>query len=60
MDNKQIFEMADELKSAKEHKKELEAQVKEVNARIEELDKSLSDVMAESELEKFTRNGSTF
>ncbi len=52
--------MADELKSAKEHKKALESQVKEVNARIEELDKALSDAMAESELEKFTRNGSTF
>ena len=59
MDNKQIFEMADELKSAKEYKKDLEAQVKEVNARIEELDRALSDAMAESELEKFTRNGST-
>lgn len=52
--------MADELKSAKEYKKDLEAQVKEVNARIEELDRALSDAMAESELEKFTRNGSTF
>lgn len=60
MDNKQIFNMADELKAAKEHKKNLEAQVKDVNARIEELDKALSDAMAEAELEKFTRNGSTF
>ena len=60
MDNKQIFEMADELKAAKEHKKDLEAQVKDVNARIDERDKALSDAMAESELEKFTRNGSTF
>ena len=31
-----------------------------MNARIDELDKALSDAMAESELEKFTRNGSTF
>ena len=46
MDNKQIFEMADELKAAKEHKKDLEAQVKEVNARLEELDRALSDAMA--------------
>ena len=56
MDNKQIFELADELKSAKDLKKDLEAQVKDVNARIDELDKALSDAM----LEKFTRNGSTF
>ena len=42
MDNKQIFELADELKSAKDLKKDLEAQVKDVNARIDELDKALS------------------
>lgn len=60
MENTQIFALADELKSAKEKKKELEDRVKETNARIEELDHALSDAMAESELEKFTRNGSTF
>ena len=60
MENTQIFELADALKSAKEQKKDLESQVKDVNARIDELDKALSDAMAESELEKFTRNGSTF
>ena len=60
MDNNQIFMMADELKSAKALKKELEAQVKKVNAQIDELDRALSDAMAEAELEKFTRDGSTF
>lgn len=60
MDNTQIFELADKLKSAKEEKKSLDAQVKEVNATIDELDKELSDAMAEAELDKFTRNGSTF
>ena len=59
MDIKQIFEMADELKAAKEHKKDLEAQVKDVNARIDDLHKALSAAKAESELEKFTSNGST-
>ena len=58
--NNEIFEMADKLKAAKEHKKELDAQVKEVNVEIEQLDLALSDAMAEQEVERFSRNGSTF
>ena len=58
--NNEIFEIADRLKAAKEHKKELDAQVKEVNAEIEQLDLALSDAMAEQEVERFSRNGSTF
>ncbi len=60
MNNTQIFEMADKLKAAKEKKKALEQQVKEVSAEIEALDLSLSDAMAEEEVERFSRNGSTF
>lgn len=60
MENTQIFELADRLKAAKELKKDLDAQVKAVNAEIEQLDRDLSDTMAEQELDKFTRNGSTF
>ncbi len=60
MENTQIFELADRLKAAKELKKDLDAQVKAVNGEIEQLDRDLSDAMAEQELDKFTRNGSTF
>ena len=60
MTNEALFKMADELKAAKDRKKELEKQAKENNAEIERLDKALSDAMAEAELDKFTRNGSTF
>ena len=60
MDNAQIFELADQLKAAKEQKKELDAQVKDLGAEIERLDLALSDAMAESELDRFSRNGSTF
>lgn len=60
MENTQIFELADRLKAAKELKKDLDAQVKAVNGEIEQLDCELSDAMAEQELDKFTRNGSTF
>lgn len=60
MTNQEIFEMADKLKVAKDRKKELDAQIKDVNAEIESLDLALSDSMAEAELERFSRNGSTF
>lgn len=60
MDNTQIFELADQLKAAKEQKKELDAQVKELGAVIDRLDLALSDAMAEAECERFSRNGSTF
>lgn len=60
MDNKEIFALADELNAAKELKKDLDKKTKENNARIEELDRELSDAMTEAELEKFTRNGRTF
>lgn len=60
MRNQKIFEMEDKLKAAKDRKKGLDAQVKEVNAEIESLDLALSDAMAEAELDRFSRNGSTF
>lgn len=59
MDNR-IFELADQLKAAKDKKKELESQVKELGAEIEQLDLALSDAMTEAECERFSRNGSTF
>ena len=58
--NNEIFEMADRLKAAKDRKKELDAMIKEVSAEIEQLDLALSDAMAEQEVERFSRNGSTF
>lgn len=60
MTNQEIFEIADKLKAAKDRKKELDAQVKEITAEIDELDLALSDAMAEAELDRFSRNGNTF
>ncbi len=60
MENAHIFELADALKAAKEKKKELDAQSKEVSAEIEKLDLALSDAMADAECDRFSRNGSTF
>ncbi len=60
MENNKVFELADQLKAAKERKKELDAESKDNNAEIERLDLALSDAMAEAELDRFSRNGSTF
>ena len=58
--NNKIFDLADQLKAAKDKKKELDAQVKELGAEIERLDLALSDAMTEAECERFSRNGTTF
>lgn len=58
--NNKIFDLADQLKVAKDKKKELDAQVKELGAEIERLDLALSDAMTEAECERFSRNGTTF
>ena len=60
MEKSIIFEMADRLKSLKKQKKDLEDSVKAIGSEIEELDRQLSDAMAEAELDRFSRNGSTF
>lgn len=60
MTNQEIFILADRLKEAKDRKKEMEAKVKELTTEIEQLDRYLSDAMAEEEVEKFSRNGNTF
>ncbi len=59
MDNT-LFELADQLKAAKDRKKQLDAEVKENNAVIEDLDRRLSEAMAEQEVDRFSRNGSLF
>lgn len=58
--NEYMFELADQLKAAKKRKKELEDEVKVMNAEIENLDKQLSDLMAEQEVDRFSRSGSLF
>ena len=60
MEKSVIFEMADRLKSLKKQKKDLEDSVKAIGSEIEELDRQLSDAMAETQLDSFSRNGSIF
>lgn len=60
MNNTQIFLMADRLKALQEEKKTLEASVKALGTEIAECDRRLSDAMAEADLDRFSRDGSTF
>ena len=60
MDHNALFEQADELKRLRDLKADLEAQVKDVTARIDETDFRLSELMAETETQNFTRAGTMF
>ena len=58
--NETLFELADALKAARERKKELKAETEANNALVEDLDRQLSDAMAEREVDRFSRNGTLF
>ena len=60
MDSEKMFELADTLKNLRDLKQDLEQQVKDVNAKIDETDYRLSELMAESETQNFTRSGTMF
>ena len=55
-----MFELADTLKELKEAKKLAEQEVKDINAKIDEADYALSELMAETETQSFTRSGTMF
>ena len=60
MENNKLFEMADRLKALRERKDALEAELKQTNADIDEADWQLSNLMAETETQNFTRAGTMF
>lgn len=55
-----MFQLADRLRELKEAKKHVEQQVKDINSKIDETDYALSELMAESETQSFTRSGTMF
>ena len=55
-----MLKAAELLKQLRDQKDDLEERLKEVNARIEEADTALSDMMAESETQNFTHAGTMF
>lgn len=60
MEKNPIFEWADRLKELRDRKDELEAEVKQVNADIDNADWHLSNLMVDSETQNFTRAGTMF
>ena len=55
-----MLEWADRLKALRDHKAELEAELKDINSRIDDADWHLSNLMAESETQNFTHAGTMF
>lgn len=55
-----MFQLADRLRELKEAKKQAEQQVKDINSEIDKIDYTLSELMAESETQSFTRSGTMF
>lgn len=60
MNQDKMFELADELKALRDLKADLEQRVKDTTAKIEEVDYRLSELMAETETQNFTRAGTMF
>ena len=55
-----LFDLADELKALRDRKDALEAELKQVNMDIDDTDWHLSNLMAETETQNFTRAGTLF
>jgi len=60
MESNRLFELADELKALRDRKDTLEAELKQVNMDIDDVDYHLSTLMAETETQNFTRAGTMF
>ena len=60
MNQDKMFELADELKRLRDLKSDLSDEVKNVTAQIDEVDYRLSELMAETETQNFTRAGTMF
>jgi vacuolar-type H+-ATPase subunit I/STV1 len=60
LSSERMFELADRLKELREAKQRAEQEVKNLNAQIDEVDYELSELMAETETQNFTRGGIMF
>lgn len=58
--SEQLFDLADRLRALRDAKADAEQQLKQINAEIDEVDYRLSELMAESETQNFTRSGTMF
>jgi predicted nuclease with TOPRIM domain len=60
MSSERLFELADRLRELREAKVYAEQALKEVNDQLDEVDYRLSELMAETETQNFTRGGTMF
>ena len=60
MQQETMFELADRLKALRDQKDALEAELKQINMEIDNADWHLSNHMAETETQNFTRAGVMF
>ena len=60
MDHNQMFDLAEQLVALRDDKAQSEERLKQLNARIEEVEYKLTEEMALSETQNFTRAGKTF
>ena len=60
MQSEKMFELADQLRELRETKHFAEQELKEINAEIERVDYALSEIMAQTETQNFTRAGTMF
>ena len=60
MNDNAMFELAEQLRTLREEKKDAEQHLKQINEQIDETDYRLSALMAESETQNFTRSGMMF
>lgn len=60
MESEKMFELAEQLKELRDLKKATEQELKEINKMIDETDYRLSELMAETETQNFTRGGVMF
>lgn len=56
----EILLLSDKYKELREAKKRLDAQVKDLNQEIEQVEYALSQLMTDEELQKFDRDGTLF
>lgn len=61
MDNSEkMFELADRLKALRDEKQEAEQRLKDINAKLDETDAALAQLMTDTETQNFTRLGTMF
>lgn len=60
MGSEKMFALAEELKKLRDLKSDTERELKDINEKIDETDYRLSELMAETETQNFTRSGTMF